>query len=138
VAVGGGENHRTGLFDMALIKDNHIRSAGGIGSAVEAVRSANPGLLIEVEADTLAQALEAVEAGADLVLLDNMSGETLTGAVAAVGAAAEKLGRAVLTEASGGITLDRLPALRATGVDRVSASALTLGARAIDFGLDEM
>lgn len=138
VAVGGGENHRTGLFDMALVKDNHIRSAGGIGSAVEAVRSMAPKLLVEVEADTIAQALEAVDAGADMVLLDNMSGTLLTEAVAAVRSAAEKSGRTVLTEASGGVTLDRMPELRAAGVDRVSTSALTMRAAAIDFGLDEV
>ena len=137
VRVGGGTNHRVGLFDMVLIKDNHIRAAGGIVAAVESARLGRPELLVEVEADTLAQAKEAVEAGADLVLLDNMPDELLAEAVLAVREAAEQLGRNVLTEASGGIGRERLPALRSTGVDRVSTSALTLGVRAIDFGLDE-
>jgi len=137
VRVGGGTNHRIGLFDMVLIKDNHIRAAGGIVAAVESARLGHPEVLVEVEADTLAQAKEAVEAGADLVLLDNMSDELLAEAVLAVREAAEQLGRSVVTEASGGIGRDRLSALRATGVDRVSTSALTLGVCAIDFGLDE-
>ena len=137
VAVGGGANHRAGLFDMALMKDNHIRSAGGIRAAVESVQLAHPDILVEVEADTLAQAKEAVEAGADLVLLDNMSDELVEEAVLAVRELAEQLGRTVLTEASGNISRDRLPALRTIGVDRVSTSALTMGVRVVDFGLDE-
>ena len=137
VSIGGGTNHRIGLFDMVLIKDNHIRAAGGITAAVESARLAHPELLVEVEADTLAQAKQAVEVGADLVLLDNMSDDLLSEAVLAVREAAEQLGRTVLTEASGGIRRERLAALRASGVDRVSTSALTMGVRAIDFGLDE-
>jgi nicotinate-nucleotide pyrophosphorylase (carboxylating) len=137
VAVGGGTNHRSGLFDMALVKDNHIDSAGGITAAVGAVRATSPGVLVEVEADTVIQAVEAVRAGADLVLLDNMSDEALAEAVSAVKARAQALGRQVITEASGGITFERLRGLRTTGVDRVSASAVTVGAKALDFGLDE-
>ncbi|MDR3687158.1 MAG: carboxylating nicotinate-nucleotide diphosphorylase [Coriobacteriia bacterium] len=137
VAVGGGTNHRAGLFDMVLIKDNHIRAAGGITAAVESARLGGPGLLVEVEADTLAQAKEAVEAGADLVLLDNMSDDLLGEAVLAVRQSARELARTVLTEASGSIRIDRLTALRATGVDRVSTSALTMGVAVVDFGLDE-
>jgi nicotinate-nucleotide pyrophosphorylase (carboxylating) len=137
VAVGGGTNHRSGLFDMVLIKDNHIRAAGGIKAAVKSARLSAGKLLVEVEADTLAQAKEAVEAGADLVLLDNMSDELLGEAVLAVRHVADELGRTVLTEASGGIRRDRLAALRATGVDRVSTSALTMGVAVVDFGLDE-
>jgi nicotinate-nucleotide pyrophosphorylase (carboxylating) len=138
VAVGGGTNHRHGLWDMVLIKDNHIRASGGIMTAVANARLAHPTLLVEVEADTLSQAVEAVEAGADLVLLDNMGDELLGEAVLAVREAARELDRSVLTEASGGIGRDRIPALRASGVDRVSASALTLGFHVIDFGLDEV
>jgi nicotinate-nucleotide pyrophosphorylase (carboxylating) len=136
VSVGGGMNHRMGLYDMVLVKDNHIAAAGGITAAIEKARGRHPELLIEVEADRQEQALEAVRAGADLVLLDNMSDERLADAVAAVKALAEELGRRVLTEASGGIGLDRLGALRRAGVDRVSASAITL-APPCDFGLDE-
>jgi nicotinate-nucleotide pyrophosphorylase (carboxylating) len=137
VAVGGGVNHRHGLYDMVLVKDNHVRASGGIMAAVESARLANPTLLVEVEADTIAQAIEAVEAGADLVLLDNMSDVLLGEAVLAVREVAAELDRAVVIEASGNITRDRIPALRSAGVDRVSTSALTMGVRPIDFGLDE-
>jgi nicotinate-nucleotide pyrophosphorylase (carboxylating) len=118
---------------MVLVKDNHMAHAGSVAVAVRAARATHPGLLIECEADTLEQAVEAAAAGADYVLLDNMDDASLTSAVAAVREAAGD--RVVLTEASGRITFDRLPALAATGVDRVSTSALTL-ARPLDFGLD--
>jgi nicotinate-nucleotide pyrophosphorylase (carboxylating) len=137
VAVGGGVNHRVGLHDMALIKDNHIRRAGGITEAVSKIRASRPDLLVEVEADSLALALEAAQAGADMVLLDNFDDAALSDAVKAVRTTANKAGRTVLIEASGGITFARIAALRATGVDRVSSSALTFGAPVIDFGLDE-
>lgn len=136
VTVGGGTNHRAGLHDMVLIKDNHIRHAGGITAAIGRARLRHQALTVEVEADTIEQAVEAVAAGADIVLLDNMDDATLAEAVAACRAAAEKRGVAVLTEASGSISPERLPGLAATGVDRVSASALTM-APPIDFGLDE-
>jgi nicotinate-nucleotide pyrophosphorylase (carboxylating) len=135
VRVGGGTNHRAGLFDMVLVKDNHIRAAGGIASAVARARALHPDLALEVEADSVEQAVEAAAAGADMVLLDNMDDATLARAVAAV-RQATPAGRRCLTEASGGVTYQRLPALVATGVDRVSASALTL-APPLDFGLDE-
>ena len=137
VAIGGGTNHRAGLWDMALVKDNHIRHAGGIAAAVASVRDSRPDLRVEVEADTLAQAEEAARAGADIVLLDNMSDELLAEAVLAIREIVEQTGNQVLTEASGNMTFDRLASLRETGVDRVSASALTLRAQPIDFGLDE-
>jgi len=137
VMVGGGTNHRKGLWDMVLVKDNHIRHAGGISAAVIAARDAFLGLEIEVEADTVEQAREAAAAGADFVLLDNMDDEMTAQAVKAVREIAERGGRAVSTEASGGITFDRLSGLALTGVDRVSTSALTL-AQPVDFGLDEV
>ena len=133
VAVGGAHNHRAGLYDMALIKDNHIACAGSVADAVRAARAANPGLLVECEADTIAAAVEAARAGADYVLLDNMDDEALACAVAAVREAS--IGRSCLTEASGRVTFERLRALAETGVDRVSTSALTL-AHPLDFGLD--
>lgn len=138
VRVGGAHNHRAGLYDMVLVKDNHIAHAGGITAAVAAARASAPGLPIEVEADSIEQAEEAVRAGADMVLLDNMDDNVLARAVEAVYAAARdsKLGRGPLTEASGSIRFERLPALRETGVDRVSTSALTL-APPKDFALDE-
>ena len=135
VAVGGASNHRMGLFDMVLIKDNHVAAAGGVAEAVRRARALHPSLTVEVEADTIAQAADAAAAGADMVLLDNMDDATLSEAVEAVRAATPAGGRC-LTEASGGITFERLAALRATGVDRVSASALTLAAP-LDVGLDE-
>lgn len=135
VRVGGGTNHRAGLFDMVLVKDNHARAAGGIARAVARARELHPDLLVEVEADSLEQAAEAASAGADMVLLDNMDDAALARAVAAV-REAKPAGRVCLTEASGGVTFERLSSLAATGVDRVSASALTL-APPLDFGLDE-
>lgn len=131
VAVGGAHNHRHGLWDMVLIKDNHIAHAGGVAEAVAAARAAQPALAIECEADTIAQAVEAAEAGADHVLLDNMDDRMLAEAVKAVRLVAP----GCVTEASGRVTYERLRDLAATGVDRVSASALTL-ARPLDFGLD--
>jgi nicotinate-nucleotide pyrophosphorylase (carboxylating) len=135
VAVGGASNHRMGLFDMVLLKDNHIAAAGGIPAAVARARVLHPSLAIEVEADGVEQAAQAAAAGADMVLLDNMDDTALAAAVAAV-RAATPAGHRCLTEASGGITLERLASLAATGVDRVSASALTL-APPLDAGLDE-
>ncbi|MDO8916133.1 MAG: carboxylating nicotinate-nucleotide diphosphorylase [Coriobacteriia bacterium] len=135
VRVGGGTNHRAGLFDMVLIKDNHIRAAGGITPAVARSRDLHADMLIEVEADSIGQAVEAARAGADMVLLDNMDDATLARAVAAV-RDATPAGRVCLTEASGSMTSGRLPALVAAGIDRVSASALTF-APPLDFGLDE-
>ena len=137
VAVGGGTNHRVGLYDMVLVKDNHVCGAGGITAAVASAREMHPELLVEVEADTLAQAREAASAGGDLVLLDNMSDAELAEAVLAVREIAAEGERSIATEASGMIEVQRLTTLRATGVDRVSSSALTLRAMPIDFGLDE-
>lgn len=133
VAVGGASNHRAGLYDMVLVKDNHIAHAGSVEAAVRAARAAHPDLLVECEADSIAQAVEAATFGADYVLLDNMDDATLAAAVAAVREAAD--GRSVSVEASGRVTFERLPALVAAGVDRVSTSALTL-CPPLDFGLD--
>ncbi len=135
VRVGGGTNHRHGLYDMVLVKDNHISALGGIAAAVASARASHPGLPIEVEADSVAQAAEAAASGADMVLLDNMGDVELAAAVAAVRAATPPGGRC-LTEASGGITMERLPALAALGLDRVSTSRLTM-APPLDFALDE-
>jgi nicotinate-nucleotide pyrophosphorylase (carboxylating) len=133
VRVGGAVNHRAGLYDMVLIKDNHIAASGGVAEAVRAARTRYPDLVVECEADTIEQAADAARAGADIVLLDNMDDATLASAVVAVREAAGE--RACLTEASGGITFGRLPGLAATRVDRVSTSALTL-ARPLDVALD--
>lgn len=136
VRVGGGTNHRTGLWDMVLVKDNHIAAAGDVALAVTAARAANPDKRVEVEADSAGAAREAALSGADMVLLDNMSDDELRLAVRAARDAAAESGRAIVAEASGGIDFERLAALRASGVDRVSTSALTL-ARPVDVALDE-
>jgi nicotinate-nucleotide pyrophosphorylase (carboxylating) len=132
VRVGGGVNHRFGLHDAILIKDNHLAllASAGVGEAVRrAQAAAGPMVCVEVEADTVEQAAEAAEAGASMILLDNMNPAELRAAVAAVG------GRARL-EASGGITLDSIRAVAETGVDFISVGALTHSARALDIGLD--
>jgi len=133
VAVGGAYNHRAGLWDMVLVKDNHLAHARSVTAAVEAARVGAPGLRVEVEADTLEQALEAARAGADIVMLDNFDDAALTSAVQALRAA----GATCEIEASGGIRFERLRALAATGVDIVSSSAIALAPPA-DFGLDEL
>lgn len=130
VRVGGGHNHRLGLFDAVLIKDNHIRVAGGIGAAVERARQAVPHTTkIEVEVEDAAGVVEALAAGADIIMLDNMSPAKMTRAVALIA------GRA-LVEASGGISLDNIRAMAATGVDIISVGALTHSAMAMDISLD--
>lgn len=130
VRAGGGANHRFGLDDAVLIKDNHIAVAGGIRPAVTAARAQVGHLVrIEVEADTLAQVDEAVSAGADVILLDNMGPDMLRAAVTQVA------GRAV-TEASGRVTLDSVPAIAASGVDLISCGWLTHSAPILDLGLD--
>jgi nicotinate-nucleotide pyrophosphorylase (carboxylating) len=134
VRVGGGVNHRFGLYDAVMLKDNHLALLAShgimIGEAVRRAQSAvGPLVRVEVEADTVEQARLAAEAGADLILLDNMPPATLREAIAAVG------GRARL-EASGGITLDTIRAVAETGVDYISVGALTHSARALDIALD--
>jgi nicotinate-nucleotide pyrophosphorylase (carboxylating) len=130
VRAGGGANHRFGLDDAVLLKDNHIALAGGIGAAVARARAGAGHLVkIEVEVDTLAQLEAALVAGPDAVLLDNMDPATLAAAVRLVA------GRAV-TEASGTITVAAAPAIAATGVDLISAGWLTHSAPALDLGLD--
>jgi len=128
VASGGGRNHRFGLDDAVLIKDNHLRAAGSIATAVELVRRASD-LAIEVECDTLDQVGEALEAGVDAILLDNMTVPELHEAVQLAG------GRARL-EASGGVTLDAIRAIAETGVDEISVGALTHSARSLDVSLE--
>jgi nicotinate-nucleotide pyrophosphorylase (carboxylating) len=129
VAMGGGTNHRLGLFDAVLIKDNHVRLAGGIAAAVGRARAKRPDLRIEVEVQTMAGVDEAIEANADIILLDNMAVEEIREAVRHV------RGRAKV-EISGGVTLARIPALAATGADYVSAGALTHSAPAADISFE--
>jgi nicotinate-nucleotide pyrophosphorylase (carboxylating) len=128
VACGGGRNHRFGLADGVLVKDNHLSAAGSIAVAVERLRAATD-LPVEVECDTLAQVSEALAAGADAILLDNMTPTELCAAVELVA------GRARL-EASGGITLDNVRAVAETGVDEISIGALTHSSRSLDVSLE--
>jgi len=130
VRLGGGANHRFGLDDAMLIKDNHVALAGGVRQALErARRHAGHLVKIELEVDTLDQLAKALEVGVDAVLLDNMTPETLRRAVAMVD------GR-VVTEASGRITLETAPAIAATGVDLISSGWITHSAPILDLGLD--
>jgi nicotinate-nucleotide pyrophosphorylase (carboxylating) len=129
VRMGGAQNHRMRLDDGVLIKDNHIAAAGGIGAAVRAAKSANTGLQIQVEVDRLDQIEEALAAGADRLLLDNMPPTVLRDAVAKVA------GRVPL-EASGGVRLDTIRAIAETGVDFISLGRITQSAPAVDIGLD--
>jgi nicotinate-nucleotide pyrophosphorylase (carboxylating) len=130
VRCGGGVNHRMGLWDAALVKDNHVAAAGGVAAAFHAVRERFPGLPIEVECDTLEQVGEVLEAGADLILLDNMSPATMREAVALARA------RGVRLEASGGLTLENAREVAETGVDFLAVGALTHSAPVLDLGLD--
>ena len=130
VRVGGAQNHRFGLYDGVLIKDNHIVAAGGIGNAVQRAQQTVPHTAkIEIEVETIEQVDEALEAGADILLLDNMPPGIMQRAVQAVN------NRAV-TEASGGITLDTVKAVAATGVDFISVGALTHSAMPMDISLN--
>ena len=129
VRAGGGVNHRMGLFDAYLIKDNHIAAAGSLSEAVRRARDAHPGEWIEVECETIRQVREALDAGANELLLDNMDVVTLGEAVRLA------KGRAK-TEASGRVTLETIGAIAKTGVDSISAGALTHSSPAIDFSLE--
>ena len=129
VRVGGGHNHRFGLFDGVLIKDNHIVAAGGITNAIQRARKAAPHTTkVEVEVENIEQVNEALEAKADILLLDNMSIEMMKQVV-------QQVGDLAVTEASGGITLDRVKAVAATGVDYISVGALTHSAMPLDISL---
>jgi len=129
VRAGGATNHRVGLFDAVLIKDNHVRLAGGVSAAIARVRERHRGLPIEVEVQTLAELDEALASTAETVLVDNMSTEEIAEAVR------RTRGRAKI-EISGGVTLERIPELAATGADCVSVGALTHSAPAIDISFE--
>lgn len=134
VLMGGAQNHRLGLYDRIMIKDNHralarLSGPNSIARAVQACREKYPDLEIEVEADSLADVRLAAEAGVEYILLDNMSNQTMREAISIIAGRAK-------TEASGNITLERLPSLRDIGLDYVSSGALTHSAPAVDIGLD--
>jgi len=139
VAAAGGTNHRMGLYDQVLIKDNHLALAErqwpgrAVAGAVEAARTKSPaGVRVEVEADTLEQVRDAIAAGADIILLDNMTDPQMRAAVTLAHAARPR----PILEASGGITEERIPSVARTGVDWISVGALTHSATALDIGLD--
>ncbi|MBL7491935.1 carboxylating nicotinate-nucleotide diphosphorylase [Frankia sp. AgB1.9] len=139
VRAGGGVNHRMSLVDAALVKDNHVVAAGGVAAAFAAVRAAFPDLPVEVECDTVEQVREAVTAGADLILLDNMTPDELRAAVALARAASPRAKNGppgVLLEASGGLTIDVAASVAATGVDYLSVGGITHSVTALDLGLD--
>jgi nicotinate-nucleotide pyrophosphorylase (carboxylating) len=135
VRCGGGTNKRHGLFDAAMIKDNHIVAAGSVAVAVASVRAAYPDVPVQVEADTLEQAMEALDAGARFLLLDNMTTPQLAVVVAAVRAREPQTGRVEL-EATGNLTLARAAEVAATGVDYLSVGGLTHSSPILDVALD--
>jgi nicotinate-nucleotide pyrophosphorylase (carboxylating) len=129
VRVGGGTNHRTGLYDGVLIKENHIAAAGGILEAVRLARAYIPHTLkVEVETETLDQVTLALQAGADIIMLDNMTNQEMTDAV-------HLIGKKALVEASGGVNLQSIRAIAQTGVDIISVGALTHSVRATDISM---
>lgn len=133
VKHGGGTNHRMGLYDMAMIKDNHIKMAGGIAKAVEQVRSKiAEGIKIEVETTNLDEVRQAIEAGADIIMLDNMSNDMMTEAVSII----KEAGKGIKTEASGNMSIPRLIEVAATGVDFISVGALTHTVKGMDISMN--
>lgn len=133
VRVGGGANHRFGLYDAVMIKDNHIKGAGGIAEAVSRSRSSIPHTMkIEVETESLAQVEEALAAGADIIMLDNMDPDLMAEAVRRIKAQSPH----VMTEASGNVTLDTVRTIAATGVDVISVGRLTYSFNSLDISLD--
>lgn len=127
--VGGAVNHRFGLYDQYLIKDNHIRIVGDINEAVRRARALHPDVQVEIEAETIDEVKEAVDAGADIILLDNMDVNLLEESVKIIGDRAIK-------EASGGINLSNIAGVAATGIDRISVGAITQAAKPLDISLE--
>jgi nicotinate-nucleotide pyrophosphorylase (carboxylating) len=127
--IGGAKNHRFGLYDQVLIKDNHIKAAGGIVAAVRKARSFYPNLKVEVEVETMEQLEEALLAQPDIIMLDNMKPVLLKKAVSMIG-------EGILTEASGGVTLSNLATVAATGVNFISTSAITQAAKPLDISME--
>lgn len=135
VRCGGGVNKRMGLYDVALIKDNHVVAAGGVAEAIVAVRTRFPNVGIQVEVERLSQAHEAIDAGARFLMLDNMGESAMVEVVREVRAREPEVGKVEL-EATGGLTVDRAAAVAATGVDYLSVGALTHSSPALDLALD--
>ena len=135
VRCGGGVNKRMGLYDVAMIKDNHVIAAGGIAEAISAVKARFPDVAVQVEVERLAQAHEAVDAGARFLMLDNMPNEAMAEVVREIRAREAEVGR-VEFEATGGLTLERAASVAATGVDYMSVGALTHSSPILDLALD--
>jgi nicotinate-nucleotide pyrophosphorylase (carboxylating) len=130
VTVGGGFSHRYGLYDAVLIKDNHIKAAGGIKEAITSARKKVPHTMtIEVEVETISQVIEALEAGPDIIMFDNMPLDDMRSAI-------DLIGNQAITEASGGITLENISTIAATGVNVISLGSLTYSVKALDISLD--
>lgn len=136
VRCGGGQNHRMSLSDAALVKDNHIAAAGGVREAFSLIRGKAADLPIEIEVDTIEQLRTAIDAGADVILLDNMPPEVMRRAVQVAVGHRETTGKNVLLEASGGLTLSNARAVAETGVHFISVGALTHSSPVLDIGLD--
>ncbi len=132
VRCGGGVNHRQGLFDAVLIKENHIAAVGSLSEAVRTAKRTNPAVMIEVEVETMEQLAEALDSDAARIMLDNFSASTLAAAVAARNA---HLGPRKELEVSGGIALEDIAAIAATGVDYISIGAITKHVRAVDYSM---
>ncbi len=133
VKHGGGTNHRMGLYDMAMIKDNHIKMAGGIAKAVEQVRARiAEGIKVEVETTNIDEVHQAIAAGADIIMLDNMDTQTMAEAVKIINAA----NKGIKTEASGNMSIPRLKEVAATGVDYISVGALTHTVKGMDISMN--
>lgn len=133
VKHGGGTNHRMGLYDMAMIKDNHIKMAGGIAKAVEQVRArVSEGIKVEVETTNIDEVHQAISAGADIIMLDNMDNQAMAEAVRIINAA----GKGIKTEASGNMSIPRLKEVAATGVDYISVGALTHTVKGMDISMN--
>jgi nicotinate-nucleotide pyrophosphorylase (carboxylating) len=135
VAAGGGRNHRMGLYDAVLIKENHVALAGGMAEAVRRAREAEPGREVEVECRTVDEAAYVLGTGVHRLLLDNMGPDELRRAVEARDAAAKAGARRAELEASGGVTLDNVAEIAATGIDFISVGALTHSAPALDLSM---
>ena len=136
VRAGGGTNKRMGLFDVAMVKDNHVLAAGGVAAAFTAIRKRFPDVTIEVEVETTEQAIEALEVGSRFLMCDNMSVDLLRTTVEAVRAWGEQRGEVVEIEATGGLTLEVAAAYGGTGIDFMSVGALTHSSPIIDLALD--
>ena len=136
VRAGGGTNKRMGLFDVAMVKDNHVLAAGGVGAAFTAIRERYPDVTIEVEVESTEQALEALEAGARFLMCDNMSPDLLRSTVTTARAWVAERGETVEIEATGGLTLDEAAAYGATGIDYMSVGGLTHSSPIVDLALD--